>query len=147
MDFINSFTAFTSAFTHGNFRGIVTWLALLSLLTFILSLISLPYIIRRIPSDYFLKLSKEQPKVKGYDIKSVLIILFRNIFGFFLLLAGVAMLFLPGQGLITILVSLIFMDFPEKKRIVTYLTGKKSIQKSIDWIRKKANKKPIKWPR
>lgn len=146
MDFINSLTAFTSAFTHGDFRDIVTWLALLSLFTFILSLISLPYIIRRIPSDYFLKLSKEQPKVKGYDIKSVLIILFRNIFGFFLLLAGVAMLFLPGQGLITILVSLILMDFPGKKRVVAYLTGRKSIQKSIDWVRKKAKKKPIKWP-
>ena len=146
MDFINSLTAFTSAFTQGDFRSIVTWLALLSLFTFILSLISLPYIIRRIPSDYFLKLSTERPKVKGYDIKSVLIILFRNIFGFCLLLAGVAMLFLPGQGLITILVSLILMDFPGKKRVLAYLTGKKNVQKSIGWVRKKAKKKPIKWP-
>jgi len=146
MDFVISPTAFTSTFTHGDFRTIVTWLALLSLFTFILSLISLPFIIRRIPSDYFLKLSKEQPKVKGYDIKSVLIILFRNIFGFCLLLAGVAMLFLPGQGLITILVSLILMDFPGKKRVIAYLTGKKSVQKSIDWVRKKTKRKPIKWP-
>lgn len=146
MDFVISPTTFTSTFTHGDFRTFVTWLALLSLFTFILSLISLPFIIRRIPSDYFLKLSKEQPKVKGYDIKSVLIILFRNIFGFCLLLAGVAMLFLPGQGLITILISLILMDFPGKKRVIAYLTGKKSVQKSIDWVRKKSKRKPIKWP-
>ena len=146
MNFIDSLTAFTSPFTQGNLLGIITWLALLSLFTFILSLISLPYIIRRIPSDYFLKLSKEQPKVKGYDIKSVLIILFRNIFGFCLLLAGVAMLFLPGQGLITIFVALILMDFPGKMRVVAYLIRRKSVQKSIDWVRRKTQKKPIKWP-
>lgn len=146
MNLIDSLTTVTSPFTQENLLGIMTSLALLSLFTFILSLISLPYIIRRIPSDYFLKLSKEQPKVKGYDIKSVLIRLFRNIFGFFLLLAGVAMLFLPGQGLITILVSLILMDFPGKKRIVAYLIRKKSVQKSIDWVRRKTQKKPIKWP-
>lgn len=146
MNFINSFTDFASAFIHGDFRVIVTWLALLSLFTFILSLISMPYIIRRIPSDYFLKLSTEQPKVKGYNIKSILYRLFRNIFGILLLLSGLAMLFLPGQGLITILVSLILMDFPRKKRFITFLTGKKSIQNSINWMRKKVKKKPIKWP-
>lgn len=146
MNFIDSLTAFTSPFIQGNLLGIITWLALLSLFTFILSLLSLPYIIRRIPSDYFLKLSKEQPRVKGYDTKSVLIILFRNFFGFCLFLAGVAMLFLPGQGLITILISLILMDFPGKMKVVAYLTGRKSVQKSIDWVRKKTKKKPIKWP-
>jgi len=146
MDFINSFTAFTSPFTHGDFQGIATWVALFSVFTFILSLILLPYIIRKIPSDFFLKLSKEQPKLKGYNVKSVLIILLRNIFGILLFFLGVAMLFLPGQGVITIFVSFLLIDFPGKKSFITYLTGKKSVQYSINWVRKKVKKNPIKWP-
>ena len=143
MDFI---AFITSAFTHPYFRDFAKWLALLSLFTFILSLFLLPYIVRRIPSDYFLTLSKEQPRVKDYDIKSLFIILSRNIFGILLFVSGVIMLFLPGQGLITIFVSLLLLDFPGKKKFIAYLTGIRSIQKTINWIRKKAQKKPIKWP-
>ncbi len=146
MDFLYLFTDFTLASVPDHFRNIATWLALLSLFTLFLSLILLPYVVRKIPSDYFLKLSKEQPRLQGYELKSVLILLFRNIFGLLLLVSGIAMLFLPGQGLITIFVSLLLMDFPGKKRFVTYLTSKKSVQKSINWIRKKAKKDPIKWP-
>lgn len=146
MDSNNFFIPFTSVFTQADFSGIATWLALLSLITFILSLLLLPYIVRKIPSDYFLKLSNEQPRVKDYDIKSLFILLSRNIFGILLLFSGVAMLFLPGQGLITIFISLLLLDFPGKKRFVTYLTGKKNVQNSINWIRKKSKKKPIKWP-
>lgn len=147
MDFLYSFTDLSSVFTNESFRLLATWLALLSLITFFLSLILLPYVVRKIPSDYFLTLSEEQPKLKGYDLKSILIVLFRNIFGILLLLSGVAMLFLPGQGLITIFVSLLLLDFPGKKKFVIYLTNKRSVQISIDWIRKKAKKQPIKWPK
>lgn len=146
MDRSHSFIDFTSEFVHGHFQTIATWLALLSIFTFILSLILLPYIVRRIPSDYFLTLSEKKPKLKGYDFKSIMIILFRNIFGTLLLLSGFAMLFLPGQGLITIFISLLFLDFPRKKRFITYLTSKRSVQRAVNWIRKKAKKKPIKWP-
>lgn len=137
----------TSVFTHPHFRDFAKWLALLSLFTFILSIFLLPYIVRRIPSDYFLTLSNKQPRVKDYEIKSIFIILSRNIFGILLFVSGVVMLFLPGQGLITIFVSLLLLDFPGKKKFIAYLTGMKSIQKTIDWIRKKAHKKPIKWPK
>jgi Putative transmembrane protein (PGPGW) len=146
MDYLYLFTDLSSASVPDHFRNVATWLALLSLFTLFLSLILLPYVVRKIPSDYFLKLSKEQPRLKGYDLKSVLILLFRNILGMLLLVSGIAMLFLPGQGLITIFVSLLLMNFPGKRRFVTYLTSKKSVQKSINWIRKKAKKNPIKWP-
>lgn len=146
MDIFNSLSFLTFADAQANFRNIAVWLGVLSLFTFILSLILLPYLIRRIPSDYFLTLSEEQPLVKGYDVKSVLFVLFRNIFGLLLLLSGIAMLFLPGQGLITIFVSLLLLNFPGKRWLITYLTGLKSVQVTINWIRKKANKTPINWP-
>jgi hypothetical protein len=127
-------------------QSIIGWLAILSGITFVLSLILLPYLIRRIPSDYFLKLSEERPKLRDYNIKVLLLTLLRNIFGLLLFASGVVMLFLPGQGLITIFISLLLMNFPGKRRLITFLTSQKKVRVTINWIRAKAGKKPITWP-
>lgn len=146
MELFDFFSLSATSGTENYFQIVATWLAVLSFITFILSLILLPYLIRKIPSDYFLQLSDEQPKFRGYNVKVVFIFLVRNIFGSLLLLCGIAMLFLPGQGLITIFVSLLLLTFPGKKRLITYLTSLKTVRFTVNWIRKKAHKKPIDWP-
>lgn len=146
MEILDSLKLLTTSETENYFQIVAMWLAILSLITFILSLILLPYLIRRIPSDYFLQLSDELPEFRGYNVKVVLIFLLRNIFGSLLLFCGIAMLFLPGQGLITIFVSLLLLTFPGKKRLITYLTSLKTVRRTVNWIRKKAHKRPINWP-
>lgn len=146
MEIFNILPFSATSGTENFLQAVAMWLAALSGITFILSLILLPYVIRRIPSDYFLQLSDRQPSFRGYNVKVVLIFLIRNIFGSLLLLCGVAMLFLPGQGLITIFVSLLLLSFPGKKRLITYITSLKSVRRTVNWIRKKAHKKPIVWP-
>ena len=146
MEIIDFFNLSAVSEAQNYFQIVAVWLAALSLITFILSLILLPFLIRRIPSDYFLQLSDDQPKFRGYNVKVVLIFLVRNIFGSLLFLCGVAMLFLPGQGLITIFVSLLLLTFPGKNKLITYLTSLKSVRLTVNWIRKKAHKKPIAWP-
>ncbi|MFT5698164.1 MAG: hypothetical protein ACI8ZB_001018 [Desulforhopalus sp.] len=146
MDFFHYLHLNTTSGALGNFQVIAMWLAVLSLITFILSLILIPYLIKKIPSDYFLRLSDEQPRLKGYDVTFVLFFLARNIFGLLLLICGIAMLFLPGQGLLTIFISFLLLSFPGKKRLITYLTHKKVVRLTVDWIRKKAHQKPINWP-
>jgi cytochrome b subunit of formate dehydrogenase len=127
-------------------QSVIGLLALLSLLTFILSLILLPYLIRRIPSDYFLKLSEEKPKLKGYSIKVLFLALVKNIFGLLLFISGIAMLFLPGQGLITIFISLLLMNFPGKRKLIAFLTRQKKVRTTMNWVRAKAGKSPLNWP-
>lgn len=65
------------------------------------------------------------------------------LFGICLLLAGIAMLVLPGQGLITIVVGLSLLPFPGKDALEQKLLSLKSVQSSLNWIRKKANKAPF----
>ena len=127
-------------------QRIIGGLALLSIVTFALSLMLLPYLIRRIPSDYFLTLSEEKPKLRDYNVKILLLMLVKNIFGMLLFASGVAMLFLPGQGLITIFISLLLMNFPGKTRLIAFLTSQKKVRISINWIRAKTGKEPIRWP-
>ncbi len=40
----------------------------------------------------------------------------RNLYGGLLIIAGVIMLFTPGQGLLTLLAGFLLLDFPGKRR-------------------------------
>lgn len=146
MDQLKEISGKLLAFTQMNLETLFLWLTGISLLTFALSLVLLPYLVRKIPSNYFLQLSKEQPTVANYRAKHLLLYLIRNIFGFFLLISGIAMLFLPGQGLITIFIALLLLDFPLKRRVIIYLVSLEKIQTAINWIRKKSKSKPVQWP-
>lgn len=118
-------------------------LAVVSLCTFFLSIILIPWYIGRLPVDYFFILQQQSPDSLPRSNLAILII--RNFLGFILLAAGVLMLFLPGQGILTILIGLLCMAFPGKYRFVLYLISRKSVQTSLDWIRKKIRRPPFHW--
>lgn len=63
--------------------------------------------------------------------------------GVVLLLCGIAMLVLPGQGLLTILIGLSLIPFPGKKKIEQNILARKSVRFSLNWIRTKAKKEPF----
>lgn len=65
------------------------------------------------------------------------------IMGIFLLLCGIAMLILPGQGLLTILIGLSLIPFPGKKKLEKNILARKSVRYSLNWIRIKAKKEPF----
>jgi len=56
------------------------------------------------------------------------------------------MLFLPGQGILTILISLLLLSFPGKQKLFNYLIHKPTLQHTLDWIRKKSGSQPFTWP-
>ena len=60
------------------------------------------------------------------------------------LLLGIMLLVLPGQGILTIIVGIILVDFPMKYRLERWLVSRKKVLKSMNWLRKRANKKPLK---
>jgi hypothetical protein len=90
--------------------GTLIGLTLLSILTCIVSLFCVSWALRRLPVDYLLI----DP---GQTRRSTLLLALRNAVGLILLLLGVAMLVLPGQGLLTILAALSLMDFRGKRRL------------------------------
>lgn len=69
--------------------------------------------------------------------------LVKIIFGICLLICGVAMLVLPGQGLITMLIGLSLIPFPGKHKLEQKLLERKSVRSSLNWIRIKAKKEPF----
>ncbi len=128
-------------------QHLLGWLAVVSLFTFILSLVLIPWIVGRLPQDCFLKLAQNDCPNSAPSIRSVIMITFRNALGLILLSAGIAMLFLPGQGVLTILLGVLLISFPGKHKLVHLLVNQQKIQHSLDWLRKKRNKPPFLWPK
>lgn len=63
--------------------------------------------------------------------------------GLCLLISGIIMLFLPGQGLITMLIGLSLLPFPGKIQMEQNILSQKSVRSTLNWIRIKANKEPF----
>ncbi len=123
---------------------ILTALAIFSVVTFIGSLIVIPMIIARLPEDYFLA---EKHQVFSTENRNTLLIqIAKNILGLLFILAGIAMLVLPGQGILTILIGLGVSNFPGKYWLERKLVSHPKVFKSLNWIRKKAGVKPLLYP-
>lgn len=116
-------------------------LALLSLAMFFGSLVAVPWLIGRLPADYFLThWQRVDERRRQHPLAQVFIPLLRNLLGAVLLLAGVAMLLLPGQGLLTMVIGLCVMDFSGKRKALGWMVEKKAIQQGLNWIRRKRKK-------
>jgi len=116
------------------------WLGIFSIATFVLTILILPLVIIRLPSDYFVC-----EKADGFislqrkGIRYLLLFL-KNLAGSFLLLMGFLMLFMPGQGILTILAGLSVMNFPGKRKLEIRLVSNDKVMRSLNWIRRKASK-------
>ena len=92
--------------------GWMSYVAIASLIFFIVSLIFIPKFIASIPSNYFI-IKSSTPKTSTYSLGRLFVSIFRNIIGIFLIFCGVVMLITPGQGLLTILAGIFILDFLE----------------------------------
>lgn len=124
---------------------VLGWLAFASVIIFVASAVALPWLLTRLPEDYFLvetdhSVHSSWPRHGAmYWAWRVL----KNLLGAVLLLAGVVMLVAPGQGILTILAGLWLMDLPGKRRWERHLIGRPKVLASVNWIRQKAGKPPF----
>jgi thiosulfate reductase cytochrome b subunit len=127
-----------------NHEAVMWWLAAASVIFFLASLIAAPLVAIKIPPDYFTKPRKDRKilAVQNPVLKTGLKIV-KNIVGYVFIVAGLLMLVLPGQGVLTILIGVILADFPGKDRMLIWLVRRGSVIKSINWLRKRARAKPL----
>lgn len=125
--------------------GVLAGLTAFSLLTFAASLVGVPFFLSRLPSDYFSRRERaalgipEGPRPALHIVLRVL----RNLLGLLLILLGVAMLVLPGQGLLTLLIGALLVDFPGKRRFERWVIAKPRVIRALNALRRRAGKPPI----
>ena len=126
-------------------EAVFFWLTLIGIIGLIGSMLVIPWILIQIPPDYFLgEKRKKCPWGNCPPFIRSIILIIKNILGIALVLSGIIMLFIPGQGLLTILVGMILMDFPYKYKILRWLIQHPKILSPINKLRTKAKKSPLK---
>ncbi len=70
-------------------------------------------------------------------------VIIKNIVGFILILAGIAMLVGPGQGILTILIGIILVDIPGKRPIEAKIIKRPNVLYAVNKLRKRYNKPPL----
>jgi hypothetical protein len=134
------------AWLHGH-DAVLWWMGALSVVAFVGTLIALPILVARIPADYF---RRDRGHASRHQAQSsvlrVLGVLLKNLLGVVLILAGVAMLVLPGQGILTILIGLMLMNFPGKHALERRLVQQPSVLRAINWMRARAHQPDLQAP-
>ena len=138
----------------GFVRGIMEWvsdnevlfgsLVTASLVVFVGTLFAVPWALVRIPTGYFRRdREKRVPVPTMHPLLRAIWLIAKNLLGGVFVFLGVAMLVLPGQGLLTILIGLLLIDFPGKYKVERFLVSRKPVLQSINWLRKRADRPPL----
>ncbi|HSB44166.1 MAG TPA: PGPGW domain-containing protein [Nitrospira sp.] len=118
-------------------------LTVLSIVFFIGSLIAIPYILVRLPADYF-DIRIPRPWMKDHHpILRVMGHIVKNAVGAIFLFVGFLMLFLPGQGVLTMVIGVSMLDFPGKRKVEASLIGQPTVLGVINSMREKFGKPPL----
>ena len=118
-----------------------------SIFILIISVFMMVLIISFLPEDYFKSENRNlisSVQNSRYPLLKLLVLITKNFFGVLLLLSGILMLVLPGQGILTIITGLVFMDYPGKYKFERKLLRQKGVINSINWIRSRLSKPSLK---
>ena len=127
-----------------NNSSLLSWLAVFSVFAFIGTLVSIPALVIRIPEHYFLHARRPSAEGSGSgSLKHLILKGMKNVVGIVLVLAGMVMLVLPGQGLLTILIGLMLMNFPGKYALERKLMGQSTVLQVVNRLRTRAGRPPI----
>ena len=126
--------------------NLLFFLGSLSIFILMISVFMMILIISFLPENYFKSENRNlisSIQNSNYPILKLLVLIIKNFFGVLLLMSGILMLVLPGQGILTIITGLVFMDYPGKYKFERKLLRQKGVINSINWIRSRLSKPPL----
>jgi hypothetical protein len=123
----------SSWFSH---PALLWGLGIFSVVAVVASVLLVPRYLASLPPDYLVNDAKRDEGGMAWRIA-------RNALGVVLVLLGIAMLLLPGQGLITLLVGVLLVDFPGKQKLVRRLLGRPKVLRVVNKMREKRGSAPL----
>ena len=125
-------------------EDIMQQLGTLSLILLLFTVVVLPIAVAKLPQDYFEKEKREPASSKRkHPLLWVIISLLKNLIGLFMILAGLVMLILPGQGTVAILVGVALTNFPGKYKLQRRIASQPAVLKTLNKIREIAGEQPF----
>lgn len=119
------------------------WLGAGSLIMLVASALLVPVLVVRLPADFYSRDNRGPIWFHDAPVARAIFLVVKNAVGAVLLVAGIAMLVLPGQGLLTILVALAMLNFPGKQALEMNILRRAPVRDSMNWVRRRAGKEPL----
>lgn len=120
------------------------WITLVSGLLLAISVALVPYVVVRIPVDYFSHPRRHAlRRGRRHTVIESLLMAVKNVSGAVLLLAGFILLFSPGPGLITMFFGLYLMNFPGKYRLECRLMQQPAVLRQVNAMRSRRGQPPL----
>jgi hypothetical protein len=129
------------------YQGLLEWLGGVSLLMFVVTLLAFPLVIIYLPEDYFVRHRRDPAhQIRRHPAVWLGLTVLKNIVGAGLILAGIAMLILPGQGVLTVLIGTTLVNFPGKYTLERRIVSRPSVAKTLNRIREAAGRSRLELP-
>lgn len=120
------------------------WLFAGSIITFVATLVIVPILIVRLPYDYFSHHRRHSlSRSKQHVLIRVPLVILKNTLGAILLMMGIIMLVTPGQGILTLLIGLMLLNYPGKYQLERWIVSRPAVFSAINWLRGRANRPPL----
>ena len=120
-------------------------LLIASVAMLIMTFIFLPFLVARLPPDYFVS-DERPPPLSRYLVVHWVLMALKNLIGLAFVLLGIMLLFLPGQGVLTLIIGLTIMNYPGKYAIERWLAMRPHVLPALNWFRARRGHPPLEDP-
>lgn len=125
--------------------GQVLFGVLFSVVTFVLSIAVVTVVLVKLPENYFHSSHAREFLVERHPVLRVLGIFAKNLLGLVLVAFGVVMSLpgVPGQGVLTILLGIMLLDFPGKRTLEARIVSRPRVYAAVNALRARFEKPPL----
>jgi hypothetical protein len=129
-------------------QALLQQLGIVSLVVLAITVVALPVVVIKLPENYFTA-EKRGPasRTRKHPVLWAALSLLKNLLGIVLILAGLVMLVLPGQGAVTILIGLALTNFPGKYFLERRIVCRPGVCKTLNRIRELGGAPPLSLPK
>ena len=117
-------------------------LGLVSALMLVASVLALPWVLGALPADWFVRPAGARHPGRP-PLLGLALALARNLLGWLLVGAGLLMLVLPGQGLLTLGLGIVLLDLPGKRRLEVRILRRPAVRRIVDGLRRRRGVPPF----
>ena len=114
------------------------------LAVFIITMLIVVGVLAALPVAYFRDDGQPPPRQRG-RIAGVIGRVLRNVLGLVLIILGLLLSLpaVPGQGVLTVLIGLMLMDFPGKRRLERKLVARPGVLEAMNRVRAWLRRPPL----
>ena len=123
----------------------LVWIIVFSVITFVASIAVTVIVLVKLPDTYFKASHGREFWVERHPVLRWSGLVVKNLLGALLVLFGIVMSLpgVPGQGVLTILLGVMLLDFPGKRGLELRLVSRPKVLRTINRIRQRFDRPPL----